>query len=76
MKLRMRMCYNHPIAGNTIGMESILKGFHHIDWLHLLRNKWVKPKVSDDGEKKEKRKDPLEQSVVLVKRVRDIFEAQ
>jgi hypothetical protein len=57
-------------------MESILKGFHHIDWLHLLRNKWVKPKVSDDGKQKEKCKDPLEQSVVLVKCVWDIFEAQ
>jgi hypothetical protein len=57
-------------------MESILKGFRHIDWLHLLRNKWVKPKASDDGKQKEKRKDPLEQSVVLVKCVWDIFEAQ
>jgi hypothetical protein len=60
----------------TLGMKSILKGFHHIDWLHLLCNKWVKPKVSDDGKQKEKRKDPLEQSVVLVKCVWDIFEAQ
>jgi hypothetical protein len=60
----------------TLGMESILRGFHHIDWLHLLRDKWVKPKVSENGKKKEKRKDPLEQSVVLVKCVWDIFEAQ
>jgi ribonuclease HI len=60
----------------TLGMESILRGFHHIDWLHLLRDKWVKPRVSEDGQKKERRKDPLEQSVVLVKCVWDIFEAQ
>jgi hypothetical protein len=60
----------------TIGQESILRGFHHIDWLHLLRDKWVKPKVLDNGKKKEKRKDPLEQSVVLVQSVWDIFEAQ
>ncbi|KAL7502641.1 hypothetical protein ACHAXN_000575 [Cyclotella atomus] len=46
---------------NTLGTESILQGFHHIDWLHLLRDKWVKPRVSDDGKKKEKQKDPLEQ---------------
>ena len=60
----------------TLGHESILRGFHHIDWLHLLRDKWVKPKISDDGKKKEKRKDPLEQSVVLVQSVWNIFEAQ
>ena len=36
----------------TLGQESILRGFHHIDWLYLLRDKWVKPKVSDDGKKR------------------------
>jgi hypothetical protein len=61
---------------NTLGTESILQGFHHIDWLHLLRDKWVKPRVSDDGKKKEKQKDPLEQSIVLVQSVWNIFEAQ
>jgi hypothetical protein len=60
----------------ALGQESILQGFHHIDWLHLLRDKWVKPKVSDNGKQKEKRKDPLEQSVVLVQSLWNIFEAQ
>jgi hypothetical protein len=60
----------------ALGQESILRGFHHIDWLQLLRDKWVKPQVSDDGKQKEKRKDPLEQSVVLVQSVWNIFEAQ
>jgi hypothetical protein len=51
---------------NTIGTESILRGFHHINWLYLLHNsdRWVKPRVSDNGKKKEKQKDPLEQSIV------------
>ena len=61
---------------DTLGTESILRGFHHIDWLHLLRDKWMKPKISDDGKTKEKRKDPLEQSIVLVQGVWNIFEAQ
>jgi hypothetical protein len=51
-------------AQEMLGLEAILRGFHHIDWLHLLRDKWMKPKVSPDGKTKERRKDPLEQSVV------------
>jgi hypothetical protein len=70
------MCYNASNRRRHSRHGYILKGFHHIDWLHLLRNKWVEPKVSDDGKKKEKRKDPLEQLVVLIKCVWDIFEAQ
>jgi hypothetical protein len=63
-------------AQEMLGLEAILRGFHHIDWLHLLRNTWVKPKVSPDGKTKERRKDPLEQSVLLVQSVWNIFEAQ
>eukprot|EP00956_Cyclotella_meneghiniana_P023204 scaffold44714_cov61-Cyclotella_meneghiniana.AAC.4 len=61
---------------DTLGPESILRGFHHINWLRLLRDKWMKPKISDDGKTKEKRKDPLEQSIVLVQGVWNIFEAR
>jgi hypothetical protein len=63
-------------AQEMLGTEAILRGFHHIDWLHLLRDKWVKPKVSPDGKSKEKRKDPLEQSVTLVQCAWTSFEAQ
>ncbi|KAL7502383.1 LOW QUALITY PROTEIN: hypothetical protein ACHAXN_000878 [Cyclotella atomus] len=45
-----------------LGLESILCGFHHVDWLTLLRDTWGPPKESPDGKSKEKRKDPLEQS--------------
>jgi hypothetical protein len=60
----------------TLGTESFLRGFHHIDWLHLLRDKWVKPPQSSDGKTKVKRRDPLQQSVLLVQSVWEIFEAQ
>jgi hypothetical protein len=59
-----------------LGPESILRGFHHIDWLQLLRDKWVKPKPPVDGEKKTRRKDPMEQSVYLIQCAWNIFEAQ
>ncbi len=58
-----------------LGLESILRGFHHIDWLSLLRDTWVPPIVSPDGKTKEKRKDPLEQSVTLVRGVWNIMES-
>jgi hypothetical protein len=58
-----------------LGLESILRGFHHVDWLTLLRDTWVPPKVSPDGESKERCKDPLEQSVTLVRGVWDIMES-
>ena len=58
-----------------LGLESILRGFHHVDWLTLLRDTWVPPKVSPDGKSKERRKDPLEQSVTLVRGVWDIMES-
>jgi hypothetical protein len=59
-----------------LGTESFLRGFHHIDWLHLLRDKWIKPTQSNDGETKTRRKDPLQQSIMLIQSVWDIFEAQ
>jgi hypothetical protein len=37
---------------------------------------YYEPRVSDDSKKKEKQKDPLEQSIVLVQSVWNIFEAQ
>ena len=58
-----------------LGLESILWGFHHVDWLTLLRDTWVPPQVSPDGESKERRKDPLKQSVTLVQGVWDIMES-
>jgi hypothetical protein len=57
------------------GLESILRGFNHVDWLTLLRDTWVSPKESHDGRTKEKRKDPLEQSVSLVRGVWNIMES-
>ena len=42
----------------ALGQESIPRGFHHIDWLHLLRDKWVNPKVTGDDKKKENRPPP------------------
>jgi len=59
-----------------LGAESLLRGFHHIDWLLLLRDKWIKPKTPAEGEKKIRRRDPLEQSVLLIQSVWNIFEAQ
>jgi hypothetical protein len=53
------------VTGNA-WTRSILRGFHHVDWLTLLRDTWVPPQVSPDGTSKEQRKDPLEQSVTLV----------
>jgi ribonuclease HI len=62
-------------AQHTLGTEAILRGFHHVDWLQLLRNTWVPPPEPSPGEKKIKRKDPLEQSVSLITGVWDIFES-
>jgi hypothetical protein len=59
-----------------LGNESFLRGFHHIDWLHLLRDKWIKPKQPSDGTAKTKRKDPLQQSIMLIQSVWEIFETQ
>ena len=63
-------------AQATLGQEAILRGFHHIDWLQLLRNTWVPPATSPDGKMRERRKDPLEQATVLIRGVWGIFEAQ
>jgi hypothetical protein len=58
-----------------LGLKSILRGFHQVNWLTLLRDTWVPPKESPDGKSKDKRKDPLKQSVVLVLGVWDIMES-
>jgi hypothetical protein len=62
-------------AQHTLGTEAILRGFHHVDWLQLIRNTWVPPPEPLPGEKKIKRKDPLEQSVSVITGVWDIFES-
>jgi hypothetical protein len=58
-----------------LGLESILRGFHHIDWLTTLRDTWVPPMTSPDGKPQEHRKDPLEQSVSMVRGVWDLMES-
>jgi hypothetical protein len=58
-----------------LGQTVILKGFHHIQWAHLLQKKWKplpKPKM---GSKTPRQKEALEQSVALIKSSWDVFEA-
>jgi hypothetical protein len=67
----------HEMLGKQelLGQESILKGFHHTDWAYWLQREWKpKPKTTKDG-KKQHQKDPLEQSVSLIRCSWDIFES-
>jgi hypothetical protein len=61
-------------ASQTLGVEAFVRGLHHVDWAYLLRNKWIPPATLPNG-KKERRKDPMEQSVSLIRGVWDIMEA-
>jgi hypothetical protein len=61
-------------AQETLGMEAIIRGIHHVDWAYLLQKTWVPPAISLNGNR-ERRKDPLEQSVSFIRGVWDIFEA-
>ena len=59
-------------AQETLDMESLIGGVHHVDWVYLAENVGS-PKPLQSG-KMERRKDPLEQSVTLIRGVWDIFE--
>ena len=54
---------------------AILRGFHHTYWTTLLRETWVPPVKDADGKPLGRRKDPLQQSVLLIKCAWDLFEA-
>jgi len=60
-------------AQETLGMEAIIRGIHHVDWAHLLQKTWVPPAILPSGNR-ERRKDPLKQSVSFIRDVWDIFE--
>jgi hypothetical protein len=58
----------------SLGQASILKGFHHEGWAYWLQSEWKpKPKTDKNG-KKQYQKDPLEQSVSLIRTSWEIFE--
>jgi hypothetical protein len=57
-----------------MGVEAFVRGLHHVDWAYLLRNTWIPPATLSNG-KKERRKDPMEQSISLICGVWDIMEA-
>jgi ribonuclease HI len=58
-----------------LGQTAILKGFHHVQWVHLLQAKWKPmPKKKSDS-KAPRQKDALEQSISLIKASWDVFEA-
>ena len=50
-----------------LGKASILRGFHSVKWLKLLRETWVPPQRDANGKPVEHRKDPLQQATLLVK---------
>jgi hypothetical protein len=60
-------------AQETLGIEAIIRGIHHVDWAYLLQKTWVPPAILPNGNR-ERRKDPLEQSVSFIRGVWDIFE--
>ena len=62
-------------AQECLGTEAFLRGFHHVDWIKLLRDTWIPPPEPPPGEKKQRRKEPLEQSVTMIRGVWNIFEA-
>ena len=60
---------------SRLGEEAFLKGFLHIEWTKALNKVWTPPDTDSEGKKIHK-KDPLEQSVCLLRALWDIFEAQ
>jgi hypothetical protein len=58
-----------------LGQTAILKGFHHIQWDHLLQLKWKPKPKPKNCSKKPHQKDALEQSIALIKALWDIFKA-
>eukprot|EP00956_Cyclotella_meneghiniana_P019828 scaffold34484_cov39-Cyclotella_meneghiniana.AAC.4 len=60
---------------SRLGVDAFLKGFLHIEWTKALNEVWTPPDIDSEGKKIHK-KDPLEQSVCLLRALWDIFEAQ
>jgi hypothetical protein len=60
-------------AQETLGMEAIIRGIHHVDWAHLLQKTWVPPAILPSGNR-ERQKDPLKQSLSFIRGIWDIFE--
>ena len=61
-------------AQESLGMEAILRGFHHIQWVETISKLWVAPQAQRDG-KTPKCKSPPELAASLVTQVWDLFEA-
>ena len=58
----------------TLGMEAILRGFHHLQWSESISKLWIPPQPLRDGETP-KCKSPPELAVSLITQVWDLFEA-
>ena len=56
-----------------LGMEQFIRGFIHNEWIEALSNNWTPPREIHGGGK-ERKKDPREQSISLVRGLWDIFE--
>ena len=62
-------------AQESLGREAILRGYHHIKWIELLRDTWIPPRRDSDRKQLERRKDPIQQATMLVRCAWDLFEA-
>jgi hypothetical protein len=58
-----------------LGQTAILKGFHHIQWAHLLQKRWKPLPKPKKGSNTPRQKDALEQSIALITSSWDVFEA-
>ena len=56
-----------------MGRETILCEFHHVAWANLLQETWVPPKRDQDGKRLEKRRDPIQQAVLLIRNTWSLF---
>ena len=57
----------------TLGVEAILRGFHHVQWQETISKLWVPPQALSNG-KAPKCKSPPELAVSLVSQAWDLFE--
>jgi hypothetical protein len=58
----------------TLGLEAILRGFHHMQWVETISKLWVQPQAQRDG-KTPNCKYPPEPAISLVTQAWDLFEA-
>ena len=66
-------CHTTVQCQESMGREAIIRGFHHIAWTKLLRETWVPPKKDRNGKRIEKRRDPLQQAVLLIRNTWSLF---